>query len=147
MDARRISGILGTEPTLSYTAGEPRVSPTGRPLGSVHSESLWVLDINVAAGSSIADAVGVANALLVSKRGELASLRNDGARVEYFIGLFLDAHHTETFEASLMKSCSDLSVTLIVNTYLPEWRRKKSGPVDAGLQRKPRSQRIAQRIC
>lgn len=127
-DPEQISQALQLQPTLAYRAGEPRVTPKGRQLSSVHRETLWSFDVDVPPGASLADAISAADSLVAPHREEMLTLKSVGARVEYFVGLFLEGDQTEVLDSKLMSRCAERGVDLVLSVYVPRKDPERDQP-------------------
>ena len=125
-DPGEISQAMGLTPTYSYKAGERRVSPKGKPLASVHRETLWCYDIEVSKDSSLSEALDAVSALLESHEQQLQRLRARGFRLECYVGLFLEGDRTEMLSSTQMSQYAHDGVDLVLSIYAP----RKAASVD-----------------
>jgi hypothetical protein len=118
-DPNIISQALALSPTICYRVGEPRKTPSGRVLSSKHRETLWSYNLEGNPYSSLAGALEAMDLLLDSRVAALDGLRHNGARLEYFVGLFVNADQTEVLSADLLSRCSRKGIEIIVSVYAP----------------------------
>ena len=118
-DPDAISKALQLAPTYSYKAGDQRMTPKGRPLPSVHRETLWCHDIEVVTNATLTQALDAMDTLLASREQQLKHLRMQGFKVECFVGLFLDGDRTEVLTSEQMSRSTRHSIDLVLGIYAP----------------------------
>ncbi len=117
-DPEIISREMELPASLSYRAGDPRVTPSGRVLESIHRETLWCHDIKVPESITLDRAITVAAQLVAERRCYLESLRATGARLECFVGVFPDASWTGVLTPETLRACGDDRISLVLNVYI-----------------------------
>ncbi|CAN7197864.1 hypothetical protein LJR289_000517 [Pseudoduganella sp. LjRoot289] len=106
MPQEEFSQITGHHPKYSWTAGSPRFSPKGKPLGGIHKSSYWSTELT--SETTISDPIEVEQALDVqianfSRHAEFFNkVRAKGGKAELFVGLFSDENIVIDIEPSLM---------------------------------------------
>lgn len=120
LDVGKISRQFGLNPSREWRAGDPNVSPTGRPLGGFSPSSYSTASIDIAAASGLADALANSVARLELHKVELAEFLHAGGSAAIFIGWFLDRNEGEILEATLLGRLSQLGVSLEFDVYPPD---------------------------
>ena len=118
-DPDAISRAMQLVPIYSYKAGDQRITPKGRPLPSVHRETLWCYDIEIDKNASLTQALDAMAALLAPREQQIKQLRMQGFRLECFIGLFLDEDRTEILTSEQMSRCARDDIDLVLRIYAP----------------------------
>ena len=122
LDPEAVTKALGISPSVAYKAGSPRTLPSGVAASSYHRESLWAYDVPLSPNSSLAEAIEAVTALLSPQLQGLHQLQDQGARVEYFVGLFVDAARVEVLEARQIEKLAELRFEVVLNIYPPDLR-------------------------
>jgi len=125
-DPEVFSQRMQLQPSIAYRAGEPRRSPAGVPLGSVHRETLWAYDLKLEPNLSLAAAIEAMDQLISSRESLIRLLLTEGARLEYFVGIFLRDNQTEVLSPEILSDCAKRGITLILSMYSPQ--QSDSGP-------------------
>ena len=132
-DPKTISTALGIEPKRSWKAGEPRLTPKGKPLEGIYRDTYWVADI--AAGrwpNNLNTAIDDALTRLVRFRSFLHNMRAEGGTVELFIGWFFENQSGGVLSHDCLALAGDLQIDLSFDVYSPE-QPQNEYPVDNPL--------------
>lgn len=121
-DPRVISEAFLLTPSYSYKAGEPRTTTSGKPLGSVHRETLWSRSVEIDKNTSLVDAIALTENLVARREQEWDQLRLRGWRLECFVGVFLDGNRTEVLSSQQMLYLATRGIDLVLNLYPPNHR-------------------------
>jgi len=89
-------------------------------LDHVYKESLWCYGVAVTDNLSFAHLVTRANQIFDRNNEYFCSLRSNGAKFEYFVGLFLDENQAEVLSPEVMAYCGERGISLILNLYIPK---------------------------
>lgn len=121
-----ISKIVGRKAKHSWTAGSPRISPKGNPLGGLRDSTYWTTELTT--GTLISDPIEVEQAL-TGFANDLAPLseffngiRGDGGKVEFFVGLFGDGNIVVDLAPSLMGRLAQAGLSICLDYY--PWKRE-----------------------
>lgn len=122
IDPEEISSFLGLDPILKWKVGDKRVSPTGRTLSGLRSESFWVYephgDSKISSNTQyIEDYLIILTTQLSQHKAFLTYIAESGGSIEYFIGIFSEYSIGSTFSAKLLKQISDLNIDLSFDIY------------------------------
>jgi hypothetical protein len=120
-----ISSAVGMHPETCWTAATPRFSPTGTPTGGLHKSTYWC--VGLTAETTISEPIDVEQALGAHADG-LAPLtaffnrvRNEGGRVELFVGLFSENNIVIDLEPMLMGRLAQAALSVSLDYY--PWAR------------------------
>jgi len=83
----------------------------------VHRETLWVHDLQIKSGLSLSDAILEMNELLVGHENHVAELKRRDARIEFFLGIFINGNQTQVLPSKVIQRCADLGVDVVLNIY------------------------------
>jgi hypothetical protein len=117
MDVGQLSRQLGFEPSRSWRAGEPNISPLGRALEGYSTSSYSTASID------LADALSACITRLEPHKSTLSDFVRAGGTVAIFIGWFLDRNEGETLEPALLGRLSQLGISLEFDVYPPDFPR------------------------
>lgn len=116
-----ISKIVGRNAKHGWTAGSPRLSPKGNPLGGLRNSSYWTSELTL--GTLISDPIEVEQALS-GFANDLAPLseffngvRKDSGKVELFVGLFSDGNIVVDLTPSLMEKLAQAGLSVCLDYY------------------------------
>ncbi|QBI02292.1 hypothetical protein [Pseudoduganella albidiflava] len=118
----------GRSPKYSWSAGTPRYSRKGVPLGGNHKTSYWSTELTPV--TMLSEPIEVEEALEFqtehfSKKAQFFSrVRAEGGKAEFFVGLFSDENIVVDIQPSLMGRLSHLSLGLCLDYY--PWKRDES---------------------
>jgi len=120
-----ISETLGRQPKFCWTVGTPRLSPKGTPLGGLRELTYWSAELIGETATSELIEVEQALAQELDKlepvTGLFARIRNEGGKVELFVGLFSETNVVIDLEPSLMARLSGYGLGICLNYY--PWAR------------------------
>jgi hypothetical protein len=117
----KVTEALGIEPKHSWTAGEPRETPTGAPLAGSNRETYWTAEI--AAGrwpTNINDTIHDTLKNLARYRPFLHDIRSEGGTVELFIGWFFENQSGDVLTHQCLALAGDLQIDLSFDVYSVE---------------------------
>jgi hypothetical protein len=116
-EPRAISARLGLEPSVEWSAGSPRRSPTGAPLDGVHTTTYWSSRLGAGSGDDLPKALEEATTSLEAHGDFLRLLRDTGGRVEFFVGWFFSANAGALLPHTLLARMGPLGVSLALDVY------------------------------
>jgi hypothetical protein len=120
LDLAEASGVLKMTPSRSWRAGEPRTTPTGRPLKGFYEASYWTARI-VKGESKELDLSTAINEVLskLGQHGEFFSeFAMSGGKSELFIGWFFgEGNSGDVFEWRLLEKLAELRIDLSFDVY------------------------------
>ncbi|HEY6482457.1 MAG TPA: hypothetical protein VIY54_02920 [Steroidobacteraceae bacterium] len=109
-----LSETLRLEPAHSWTAGEPRRSQSGAPLGGKHRDSYWAapLPAQMAGANSMPLEVFLSQQLVQLGRHRecFARLQSDGGELSLLIELSPVANAALTLSAAIARKLADLNM-------------------------------------
>jgi hypothetical protein len=117
--------MAGLQPKSCWTAGSPRLSPKGIPLGGLRESTYW--SAALVADTASSDPIEVEQALvqelefLTSLTAEFTKIRKDGGKAELFVGLFSENNIVIDMEPSLMGMLSQCGLSICLDYY--PWKR------------------------
>lgn len=119
-DPVEFTAALGTEPSRTWRAGEPRTTPKGAPLEGLRRESFWTATL--AEGAWPPEELGIALSRVIDVLEEKASffvdLNRSGGRAEFFIGWFIDEGNSgDALKHDLLGRLACLGVDLSFDIY------------------------------
>jgi hypothetical protein len=118
MRSEEISTAMGMQPRFHWTAGEPRVSPEGTPLGGVREQTYWTSRTLHPEHVDLTDAVEANLSSLESRKDFLREFVATGGEIEYFIGWFTtDTSGGETLDWELLHRLAALRINLALDVY------------------------------
>ncbi|MEH6697540.1 MAG: hypothetical protein V7672_02465 [Brevundimonas sp.] len=115
--ARDLAVGLPWTMTAGWTAGEPRVTPTGRPLGGVREESYCSFRIARRDDGEMARSISEIMDVLEAHRAHLEEISRTGGRLNIFVFWRAGGDTGETFNADLLGRLASLNVDLGINVY------------------------------
>ena len=119
------SKIIGRHPKYSWTAGSPRFSSKGKPLGGTHKSSYWSTVLTTE--TTLSDPIELEQAIDVqiehfSQLAEFFNkVRADGGKAEFFVGLFSDENVVIDIEPPVMGRLSHAGLGICLDYY--PWKR------------------------
>ena len=122
IDPAVISTTLGLAPRHQSKAGEPRVTPKGRPLGGTYAESHWSAD-PFARGEYLSHEDRVEDVFmdvvefLAPNKAFLLSLREQGARLHLQVATHSNRNYALVFAPELLAQCAQLGICLVHDAY------------------------------
>ena len=116
--------MLSLRATRVCIAGEPRVTPTGKPLKGVYPDNFYVGQVIERAefeDSDIDRDLGACIALALDRLQPsldgIRRLRNDNARMEFFIGWTIRSNGGTELEPALLARLAELGIALSLDVY------------------------------
>lgn len=103
--------------TTGWTAGEPRVTPSGRPLGGVREESYCSFRIARRDDGKLARSISEIMDVLDAHRSHLEEITRTGGRLNIYVFWYPGGDTGETFSADLLGRLASLNVDLGINVY------------------------------
>lgn len=103
--------------TAGWTAGEPRVTPTGRPLGGVRKESYCSFRVARRDDGELARSISEIMDVLEAQRSHLEEITRTGGRLNVYALWYPCGDTGETFSADLLGRLASLNVDLGINVY------------------------------
>ena len=103
--------------TAGWTAGEPRVTPTGRPLGGVREESYCSFRIARGEDGQLARCLLKMIGSLEAHRAHLEEVSRTGGRLNVYVFWYPGGDTGETLSAELLGRLASLNVELGINVY------------------------------
>jgi len=123
-----ISKIVGRKAKHGWTAGSPRLSSKGSPLGGLRNASYWSSELT--SGTLISDPTEVEQALsefaddLASLSEFFNGVREDGGKVELFVGLFSVGNIVVDLAPALMGKLAQAGLSICLDYY--PWEREEN---------------------
>ncbi len=125
MPHEEITSAIGVDPKHNWTAGEPRVSPRGNPLGGTRTSSYWSASLISEPISSEIKEIEETLLLLIARYRYLEpfflKLRGEGGKSEFFVGLYSDNNIVIDLEPELMALLAGASLSLCLDYY--PWKK------------------------
>ena len=119
MQSDEITKSLELAPTLSYTAGDRKVTPKGTEVPGRRRESYWCYDLPTN-DDAIEYEIERCNAALGGKRAALEHITDGGGRVQYFVGWFSSGNSGFTLPHRVSRQLADLRIDLSLDLYTSE---------------------------
>lgn len=119
---------IGHHPKYSWTAGSPRFSPKGMPLGGIHKSSYWSTELTPE--TTLSEPIEVEQALDVQiehfsqQAAFFNKVRAEGGKAEFFVGLFSDENVVVDIEPSLMGRLAQAGLGICLDYY--PWKRDEN---------------------
>lgn len=124
--AAEIGEHLQRTPKFSWTAGEPRTAPNGRPLAGYRSESYCCFDIGKGRDGEIAACLRDALGKLRPLEADLRQLRSSGGSLMLFVSWHPNGDTGEAFGPELLLEMGGLGIELGINVVSrPEPRSRR----------------------
>jgi uncharacterized protein DUF4279 len=117
MNPLEISAKLSLTPETSWTAGELRSSPKGKVLEGKRRETYWSHILAHRPDTELADCLETFTQSLEPHAEYLKQIRENGGRIEYFIGWFSGANSGEIFTHQLLGKLARLQIDLAFDIY------------------------------
>lgn len=117
-----ISAKLGLVPWQQSRAGEPRVTPKGRPLGGIYAESHWSAD-PFSHGEYLSQEDSVEDVLmdvvehLAPHKAFLLLLREQGARLHLQVSTHSNRNYALVLAPELLAQCAQLGMCFVHDAY------------------------------
>ena len=112
-----IEAALGMEAAGAQTAGELWRTPKGRVTGTIARPTVVRFALPDADGQPLEDYIADRLAALLPRRTQIRRLVEDDARIDFFVGVFLDRSDGLTISAPLSASLGDLGIDLVLDMY------------------------------
>jgi Domain of unknown function (DUF4279) len=114
LDLSVLTGTLRLEPAHTWTAGEPRRSQSGSPLGGVHRDSYWSAPLPaqmIGPNSMPLELFFSQQVLQLSRHREaLRKLRADGGEISLLVELSPVANASFTLSSATARKLADLNI-------------------------------------
>ncbi|HEY2137700.1 MAG TPA: DUF4279 domain-containing protein, partial [Xanthobacteraceae bacterium] len=109
-------------PSRSWRVGEPRSSPTGKPLEGKNRDTFWTAPISEGAwpGEDLPAAMRKIADRLSPHRSFFHRIRTEGGSIEFFVGWFLENMAGDNWDCELLAQIADLKIDLSLCLYPPE---------------------------
>jgi hypothetical protein len=118
MPWEEISTALGLNPNVKWTAGEPRVTPTGTLLGGIRENTRWSHRLENEDSTDLIEALTVNISFLEGHKDFLDAFVATGGEIEYFVGWFtIEVSSGQTLPRELMRRIADLKIDLGFDIY------------------------------
>jgi len=122
IDPAVVTARLGITPKHQGKAGDRRVTPKGRPLGSVHAESYWSADPfdrgeYQAHEDAVEDVLFDVLGALAQHKTFLLLLAEQGARLHLQVSTHSNRNYALELPPALLLQCAELGITLVHDTY------------------------------
>jgi hypothetical protein len=121
LDPDLVTSALGLQPHRSWKAGEPRVTPKGRPLPGSHTASCWNHVFRFTGKAGFSDEIGLILDRLMAHKSLLHKINRTGGKTELYVKLPGDQNLGDELSWKTLRRFSDLRVNLSLETF-PEWR-------------------------
>ena len=115
MPVATLRTALPFPPDHAWTAGEPRITPTGQPLDGTYRDSYCTCGVGRGDDGELAILLGRTLDILEDRRDVLLDLRAKGATVAFFVTWAPDVDSGETFDADLLGRMAGLGIALGLN--------------------------------
>ncbi|MCE7915608.1 MAG: DUF4279 domain-containing protein [Nitrosomonas sp. PRO4] len=117
VDPTEICNQLDLEPEWIQTVGEPRINPKGIVLGGVYENSYCSFLINLKNHEELHETLDRVVDNLLQHESLFCRIRDDGGRIEFFIGWFSTGNTGDTFSSILLKKLGMLQIDLALDVY------------------------------
>ncbi len=112
-----ICAQLGLEPKWKHEIGEPRVSPKGAPLGGVYDHSYCSFSLVRQDDEELHEMLDRIADDLLQHKDLFCLVRDEGGRVEFFIGWYSTGNTGDTFSGTLLRKLGELQIDLALDVY------------------------------
>ena len=120
MRAADIVELIGLEPKVAQTVGEPRTTPKGTPLKGFNKATFCVFDLAEGDAHELTDELAKSNSHLRARKPAIDEFREQGGTLEYFLGLFLEGgNRVLVLDPATTAACGELGITLSLDMYPP----------------------------
>jgi hypothetical protein len=128
IDPLEISDKLNLRPKWLHKIGEARRTPKGRQLDGFYESSYCSFQLNIKNNEGLYNAIDGAADLFSPYKDLFHRIRNDGGRVEFFVGWFSENNTGEILDFALLGKLHELQIDLALDIYggAGEQRRLKS---------------------
>lgn len=117
LEPKKVSRLLGLEPTVSHKRGDDRIGKSGERY-SEYSEGLWAWRPSVSESEPLAEHVRALVDVLEPKAAPLRRLRKLDLRMDVFIGLFgPDSNFGFALSPELLERLGRLGIDLDFDVY------------------------------
>ena len=115
IDPAMVCAALSMEPSHSWKAGTPRVTPRGEPLGGTRRESYCSFNIAQGSDGEVAACLAATVKRLTKHRKFLNNLKATGGSVMFYVYWYPHGDTGETFNADLLAKMGRLGIDLGLN--------------------------------
>lgn len=128
MPHEEFTKIIGFRPKYSWTAGSPRISQKGKPLGGTHKSSYWSTELTpettLSENNEVEQALGAQIEQFAPQADFFSKVRAEGGKAEFFVGLFSDENIVLDIEPALMARLAHAGLGICLDYY--PWKRDES---------------------
>ena len=117
MNPDDICNTLNMQADTKSFAGEPRKTPTGRPLKGIYNHTYCSFRLDRPDGLELSDFLKYWNDFFLKYMKFFNEINSTGGRLEYFIGWYSNKNSGEVFDVSLLKDLVALKIELAIDFY------------------------------
>ncbi|MBK0014556.1 DUF4279 domain-containing protein [Stenotrophomonas sp. S41] len=117
MDMSGVCEDLGLVPDFSYSAGDARVTPKGKPIGGVRDGSYWLHSFVEGNDGDVESSLEQIVRFLSVRQEFFEQIARSGGRSELFIGWFSSENTGFNIGNSILRKLVDLSIDLSFDIY------------------------------
>jgi hypothetical protein len=117
LDPATVSKTLNLLPRTSHRAGDPRKTPSGRPLEGVYPTGHWGAELELVEGEDLEHFLWRLLEALRPAKNFLARIHNDNGEVECFIGIFATKLCDQIIHAELLNELGQFGISLRLDYY------------------------------
>ena len=125
MPHEEFTQVIGLRPKYSWTAGSPRFSPKGKPLGGSHKSSYWSTELTqettLSEDNEVEQALDAQIEHFAQQATFFKKVRAEGGKAEFFVGLFSDENIVVDIEPALMARLAHAGLGICLDYY--PWKR------------------------
>ena len=114
-DADEIVRSIGLEASRAWSAGEPKTTPTGKPLGGDREASYAAFRMGAGSDGEMAGAIGAIVETLKFRRAALNDLSMSGGALTLFVSWHCTGDNGDTFSARLLGELASLHINMDLN--------------------------------
>jgi hypothetical protein len=115
MKANEISRLIGRKPRVSWTVGEPRMTPKGNPLEGIYRETYCSFLLKEGPEATIIPAIQAQNERLKKRITSINKIWKTGGVLEYFAVLVLKNSGVFVLEPQMMSAMSRLHIRIALD--------------------------------
>jgi Domain of unknown function (DUF4279) len=130
MDPAEITYSLRFNPSRACRAGEPRTTPSGRPLEGKWPDTRWTARVLEGEwpGKDLQAAIAELLDRLEPNRSFFEKVHSEGGAAEFFVGWFLHGQSGGVFDCGLLAGIADFKISLSLNVYPRDSQPLRGGP-------------------